>query len=58
MKKPPDEELWEELKLYDRCTCNEFNWEESICPFLFEIYDEEYLCTCCPFHQQACRDDI
>jgi len=58
MKKPPDEDQWEELKLYNRCTCLEYDWEEIPCPFILDIFEEEENCTCCPFHQQQCGDDI
>ena len=54
---PPDEEQWEELGLYDHCTCYIYNWE-TICPYDYEMYDEERECECCPFHSRGCFEDI
>jgi len=56
--KPPNEETWEELKLYDKCTCKDYEWEITICPYVADIYDENIECNCCPYHQQRCGDDI
>lgn len=57
-KKPPNECEWEELKLYDRCTCNEYNWEEQPCSYMEELHNKQCFCTCCPHHIRECMEDI
>ncbi len=44
---------------YDEsCTCDR-EYEEHTCPFSEEINDDhESLCTCCPYHEQQCREDV
>jgi hypothetical protein len=58
MKQPPDN--WEDIKEFeDRCTCDEYEWEEHNCPFSEEILDDpEDYCTCCPYCAQECSYNI
>ncbi len=57
-KNPPDENEWEALGLYDRCTCLEYEWEDDICSYSHQIFDDESLCKCCPYHHQECYWNI
>ena len=55
--KPPDN--YEDLPEFeDRCTCNEYDWEEHECPYGVEINEDYELCVCCPFCEQNCADNI
>jgi len=55
---PPEEDKWQELRLYDRCTCLEYDWQPYICPYACEFYDDEAECTCCPYCENNCGSDI
>ena len=40
------------------CTCKEGH-EEHTCPYAEEIHgDSETLCTCCPYCESNCADEI
>jgi hypothetical protein len=54
---PPEEEHWEELGLYDRCTCLEYEWV-TICPYSADVWEELHGCECCPYHAQECSWNI
>jgi len=57
MTQPPDN--WEDMEEFeDRCTCDEYEWEEDVCPFSEEIHEELEYCTCCPYCRQECFNDI
>ena len=56
-KKPPDD--WEDMPEFKKyCTCNEYDWPETYCPYSEEINEELVHCNCCPFCHQQCLDDI
>jgi len=44
----------------DRCTCEEFYYEAHSCPYEADVNNDpndEY-CTCCPYCEQECSDNI
>jgi hypothetical protein len=57
LKPEPSEEDWEEMGLYDRCTCLEYEWD-TICPYSADVWDELLECECCPYHSQECHWNI
>lgn len=41
------------------CTCDEMGEEEHSCPFQSDVNDDPTdCCTCCPFCEGNCADDI
>ncbi len=42
-----------------RCTCAECEWDWHPCPFQQDVEgNDEDFCSCCPFCEAACADDI
>ncbi len=49
----------EENPILDRCTCEDNTHDEHSCPYESDVNeDADYLCTCCPFCENNCRERI
>jgi hypothetical protein len=57
MKKPQPLLITE--MFYRECTCDEYEWEEQVCPFEADVNNNpNATCNCCPYCTQICHDDI
>jgi hypothetical protein len=44
---------------FEKCTCAEGQGQdEHTCPYASEMYNDESLCTCCPYCEEQCALDI
>lgn len=42
----------------ETCTCESEEHDSHMCPYAMELYDSEEECTCCPYCEEQCAQDI